>query len=178
MNYGVRLKEIRKNMNLTLDEVSKRTGFTKSFISQIENGKNSPSISSLQKICSSLNITISELFHNETPNVYILQKDDYHTYNFPQSTFSYMAKKYSGRKLEPLLISIDSKGEMLSKNCKITSEKFAYVVKGRVKLSIGNEEHNIEEGSLMYFSQNLPYKILNETDEEVTIFCVGINSLY
>ena len=178
MNYGATLRTIRKKMNLTLDEVSKRTDFTKSFISQIENGKNSPSIVSLQKICSALNITIGELFQNEKPNIYILKEQDFQNDSIGKSKFSYMSTKFSGRKLEPIIIEIQPNGEMNSKNCKITSEKFAFIIQGNAKVLIDNEEHFLNEKELIYFSFNTSYKIVNTSNEVLKILCVGINSLY
>lgn len=40
---GMRLKEVRKELNLTQDEINKKTGLSIGFISEIENGKKRPS---------------------------------------------------------------------------------------------------------------------------------------
>lgn len=40
---GIRLKEVRKALNLTQDEIHKKTGLSIGFISEIENGKKRPS---------------------------------------------------------------------------------------------------------------------------------------
>jgi DNA-binding response OmpR family regulator len=61
-NLGKVLRDRRKNMNMNLAELSKRTSVSLGYLSQIELGKNSASIETLYKICLGLNIRMSELF--------------------------------------------------------------------------------------------------------------------
>ena len=46
-----RMKKIRKDAGLTLDKFGERIGMKKSSVSQIENGRNNPSDSSIKMIC-------------------------------------------------------------------------------------------------------------------------------
>ena len=61
-----RLKELRKIRGMTLDSLAKQTGFTKGYLSKIENTKKIPPIETLSKISAALNTEIS----------YFFQKDD------------------------------------------------------------------------------------------------------
>jgi DNA-binding response OmpR family regulator len=61
-NLGRVLRDRRKNMNMNLAELSKRTSVSLGYLSQIELGKNSASIETLYKICLGLGIKMSELF--------------------------------------------------------------------------------------------------------------------
>lgn len=177
MNYGTKLREIRKNMGFTLEDVSRKTKFTKSFISQIENGKNSPSIASLKKICTSLNTTISELFKNERPDIHVLGNDDYNIIEYNNSVFTFMASQFSGSKLEPLIIEIQPNGEATSKSYQIKGEKFAYVVKGSVTLYMKNNEFLLKENDLVYFNSHSLYRFKNLSDHKAVVFCVGTSSV-
>lgn len=64
-NIGIRLKRIRREDNLTIKQLSERTGLSSSLISQIERAECSASISSLNKIVNVLNITLKELFEGD-----------------------------------------------------------------------------------------------------------------
>jgi transcriptional regulator with XRE-family HTH domain len=57
---GSRIKEIRKSLNLTQSDLAEGL-VTRSFISQIEKGKVSPSVDTLEKISQRLNCSISDL---------------------------------------------------------------------------------------------------------------------
>ena len=60
---GAAIRERRKALNLTLANMSDRTGVSLGYLSQIELGKNSASIETLYRVCLALGIKMSELFH-------------------------------------------------------------------------------------------------------------------
>src|SRR5271157_3981256 len=62
---GHRIKRIRHGKRLTLDELAKKTGFAKSYLSQIENLKREPPISTLTKIAFVLGVDIFFLISGE-----------------------------------------------------------------------------------------------------------------
>ena len=59
---GENIRNLRKNKELTLKQIARRTGLSVSLLSQIERAESSPSISSLYKIAVALESKISELF--------------------------------------------------------------------------------------------------------------------
>jgi len=58
---GPRLHAIRKARGLTLDELSERSGISKSMLSQIERGQANPTFGTLWNITQSLGLELSEL---------------------------------------------------------------------------------------------------------------------
>ncbi len=56
-----RLRNIRKEKNLTQEKLSLMCGFEKDYIYRIENLKRSPRLEYLDKIAKNLNMTIAEL---------------------------------------------------------------------------------------------------------------------
>ena len=61
---GDTIRTMRKEKELTLKQMSRRTGLSISLLSQIERAESSPSISSLYKIAMALDSRIQELFGN------------------------------------------------------------------------------------------------------------------
>jgi two-component system OmpR family response regulator len=59
---GDTIRNMRKSKELTLKQMSRRTGLSISLLSQIERAESSPSISSLYKIAMALDTKIQELF--------------------------------------------------------------------------------------------------------------------
>jgi len=53
------LKEIRKNKGLSLDALGKQTGVSKAMLGQIERGESSPTVSTLWKIATGLEVSLS-----------------------------------------------------------------------------------------------------------------------
>jgi CheY-like chemotaxis protein len=63
IKLGLAIRERRKGLGLTLFDVSKRTGISLGYLSQIELGKNSASIETLYRIALGLRVRVSDLFH-------------------------------------------------------------------------------------------------------------------
>ena len=63
---GNRIRELRTNRNLTLQELAERTGLSSSLLSLVERGKTSPSIGTLVAISFALGIHMTDLFDNRT----------------------------------------------------------------------------------------------------------------
>lgn len=59
---GTQLRKIRKQKGISLAELGLRGDFDKHALSKIENGKKEITVYSLQKICTSLEISIEEFF--------------------------------------------------------------------------------------------------------------------
>lgn len=173
MSYGLKLRESRKRMGLTLEDVSQKTGFTKSFISQIENGKNSPSIASLKKICHSLGTSVSELFESERKVVHILHQEDYQVLAHNGIKFTFMAANFTNRKLEPIIVEIEPNGETGSDTYQHVGEEFGYMLEGEVSILIGGEDYLLKEGESAYFSSNLPHRLKNSTNKIARALWVG-----
>jgi transcriptional regulator with XRE-family HTH domain len=62
INVGARLRVIREQNGLSQRELAKRSSVTHSSLSMIEQGQNSPSIHSLEKILSGIPMTLAHFF--------------------------------------------------------------------------------------------------------------------
>ena len=71
--FGKVLQEERKAKSISQEKLAKLTGLDRTAISLIENGKRSPTFTTILKICSALEIEPSELF-----SVYEKKDPDYH----------------------------------------------------------------------------------------------------
>jgi transcriptional regulator with XRE-family HTH domain len=61
-NLGKALRELRVRQHLSLRNLAGQTGFSPSFLSQVENAQSSPSLASIEKITAALGISLSEFF--------------------------------------------------------------------------------------------------------------------
>ena len=61
---GRTIRELRKARGLTLKQISRRTSLSVSLISQIERAESSASVSSLFKVATALDVSLTDLFGN------------------------------------------------------------------------------------------------------------------
>lgn len=66
-DIGPRLRELRVSRGMSLRALADRSGVTAASLSLIENGKNSPSVSTLKKVLTALGLTLGDFFAAATP---------------------------------------------------------------------------------------------------------------
>ena len=76
MTQGERIRSLRKELNLTLEEFGERIGIKKSSLSLIENGKNNPSEQSMKSICREFNVNEEWLRYGTGEMFIALDKED------------------------------------------------------------------------------------------------------
>lgn len=64
MMFANRIKELRKQMNMTQAELAEQVGIGRTALSKIENGAYYPSAKTMKKISDVLNKPIGEIFFN------------------------------------------------------------------------------------------------------------------
>lgn len=65
MDIGHKIKQLRIQNGLTLEELASRSELTKGFLSQLERNLTSPSISTLEDILEALGSSLSDFFKEE-----------------------------------------------------------------------------------------------------------------
>jgi len=68
-NLGSSLRGLREQQGMSLRALAERVDFSASFLSQIENGQCSPSISSMEKIANALGVTLGQFFLSANQHV-------------------------------------------------------------------------------------------------------------
>ncbi len=74
-NVSLNLRWIRKSKQMSLDDVSKETGISKSMLGQIERGEANPTIGTLGKIISGLRINFMDLIASPRDCSYLIRRD-------------------------------------------------------------------------------------------------------
>jgi transcriptional regulator with XRE-family HTH domain len=63
MVIGTRLRKLREDKSLSQGDIEERTGLLRCYISRVENGHTIPSIETLERIASALEIPLYQLFY-------------------------------------------------------------------------------------------------------------------
>lgn len=65
MTFGENIKRIRKDMNITQEEMAKRIGISQSYMADIERNRKNISLAVIMKFSKGLNISINELINDD-----------------------------------------------------------------------------------------------------------------
>lgn len=58
MNIGLQIKRLRKELKMTQAEFSQKTGISRSYLSDVENGRYHPSLITVEQIATKLNMNV------------------------------------------------------------------------------------------------------------------------
>ncbi|MEJ8843583.1 XRE family transcriptional regulator [Lacibacter sp. H375] len=170
LNIGDRIKVLRMNQNRTMQEIAEASELSKSMISKIENNKTVPSVAALVKIAKALGTSISSLLEHEgflNAIVTTRQKalDNLTATDKGYSIYPY-ASEYHEKKMQPFLF-VAKKNEVVPHELSHEGEEFIYVIKGEMKMQVGEVEHLLNEGDCLYFNSVQKHGISPVSDEVV-----------
>ena len=178
MTLGEKLKSIRTARAMSLEELAKRTNLTRSFLSQVEKNKTSPSISSLIRIAAALEVRMSDLFleekdmksyiiHENEREIYVVEKD--------KVKVELLAPRRKDIKFEPMLVhfGIGGKTDVISAGGVV----FCLILQGKLELTIGEKVHVLSEGDSIYLDTPPERVWKNIGETEVISFVVGVQPM-
>ena len=109
MDIGEKIKNLRTILGLTQEELADRAELTKGFISQLERGLTSPSISSLEDVLEALGTNISDFFKEEKEERFVFKKIDAFETIFENgnSKLEWIVPNAQKNSMEPIIVSLN-----------------------------------------------------------------------
>jgi transcriptional regulator with XRE-family HTH domain len=177
MKIGKRIKSLRKEKGVTLDELSKKSGVALATLSRMENDKMPGTLKSHTSICKALGVSIAELYRkleeeSKTVESVPMDKRTEHFAHARKTKYELLVTQTNNKKLMPILIHIGSGGSTRSEQSKPGVEKFIYMMKGAVEALVGNNRYALKQGDSLYFDASLPHSLKNETKADAEAICV------
>lgn len=170
-SIGQKIRGARESRGITLDELASRTGLTKSFISQIERGKSNPSLSSLRAIVQELGIPMVGLFDNEQRSKIVVRKDKRKSFSIPDSILKFeLLSPDLTKQMEVVRVIAPVGGH--SEYFTHEGEECGYVIRGHIRLTVGDKEFTLEEGDSAYFSSKIYHGWINDFEEEAELIWI------
>jgi transcriptional regulator with XRE-family HTH domain len=176
---GARVRSLRRERGLTIEQLAAATGLTKGFISQLERDRTAPSLSSIARICDALGVRLSHIFErdpapalvrrHERPRVdsrfpsenHLLSSRDEERFQAIESEIAPGAS--AGDELHSL------PGEM----------EFVYVLDGSLEMQVGDETHLLEQGDAFTYPLSKPHTWRNASDSKpVRVLWVAVPNPY
>ena len=162
---GARVAQLRERLGMTLDQLAARTGFTKGYLSKIENSRKVPPIGSLSRIAQALHTEITELLRPQgksaTSAFCLVRANERLPVVRGGTAFGYdyvsLADTRSHKRMEPFLFTFPSQ---IDKHVYFEheGEEFIFVLSGRVEWQAGSEKVILEPGDSVYFDSRLPHR--------------------
>lgn len=173
-SVGDTIRTLRARSELTLRQVSERTGLSPSYLSSVERSLASPSIASLQKLATAFGTNVLALMSDsyEPPNTPVVRVADRRMLNRGKGV-TIEDLSTAGSNLEPLLFTIQP-GAGSDGPLSHEGEEFLYVLCGQVIIRLdGTDDYALQPGDSMAFESPRPHQFSNVGVEPVTVLWVN-----
>lgn len=176
MNLGEKIKKIRIEKKFSLRDLAAMVDLSASFLSQIEQGKASPSIENLKKIANSLEVRVSYLIEDEDApkDLIVVRKEDRYIVESLDSrtSISLLSNSDIDKNMEPIYYEINAGGESGENYYSHPGEEFIFVIEGEVDIYIDENKTTLKEGDSMYFKSVLKHKFKNNSSKIAKVLWV------
>jgi len=163
---GARVRSLRRERGLTIEQLAAATGLTKGFISQLERDRTAPSLSSIARICDALGVRLSHIFEHE-PEPALVRRGERPAAEGRYPTQNYLLSSHE----EPRFQAIESEiapgagaGDEL--NSLPGEVEFVYVLAGTLELRVSEETHLLETGDALTYQLTKPHTWRNASETE------------
>ena len=171
LKIGQKLKSIRMARTISLDDTAALTGVSKPMLGQIERGQSVPTVTTLWKIATGLKTPLSA-FLEEPQTEYMLTGPDEANVVLGDSgkMRAYPLFTYDPvRSVETFYIEFDP-------NCRHSSDKHdegveehIFVLRGTLRLVLGNRFVEVSERQAIRFRADLPHAYQNVTGDKCEV---------
>jgi len=159
VNVGRNLRALRTERNLSIRVLAEQSGLNINTLSLIENGKSSPSVSTLQQLAAALDIPIIAFFKtDQQPNRISFQKAG----RRPLAAFAYGSLEDLGEGLtlhggQPFLVTLEPFAGSGSMPIVHTGHEFVFCLEGCLEYILEEQSYLLEAGDSLIFEAHLPH---------------------
>lgn len=172
---GEKIRGKRTQRGYSLRQLADSTGFTPSFLSQVERGLAMPSIMSLRKLAEALEVPIFYFLIDDGEERRVVRKNDRKVLNFPEShlTFELLTPGLN-HKIEMITARLEPGAATCDRKLSHPGEECVLVVEGTMQIEIDEDIYILEEGDSIYYFSSIPHRIVNISDERDLVFISSI----
>lgn len=169
---------LREARDLTLRALAERTGFSASFLSQVENDQASPSISSMERIAGALGVTLGEFFQTAERQIAatIVRASARQTLfsQWSKAQIESLAGGERDGRLQPVIVTLKPGGSSGKHPHPALSEEFVLVLSGSVVLTTHDYEQMLSLGDAVTIRAGALRRWHNPTEEPTQIVVVAV----
>jgi transcriptional regulator with XRE-family HTH domain len=167
-DIALRLQQVRQMYGLSQRELAKRAGVTNSSVSMIEQGRVSPSVSSLEKLLKGIPMSLRDFF-NLDPNS--KNKNFYRSFEIYRGSLngvdSYSFVKENASNPAELVYQVFNAGTDTGESMHLARQDVSgFVVQGLLEVTVNNQCESLGAGDGFFVEALFPYRFRNISDEK------------
>ena len=180
VNVGERVKNVRENRGLSLQDISLRTDIDVSTLAQIEAGTIAPPLGSVIKLAKALEMKMGYFISGEEDRAYtivrhndrkVVSRYDSQTGKYYGYEYESLAPHKKDRHMEPFLVTLEP-ADTEEERSTHDGQEFIWVLQGKMEVRLGGEIHILEPGDAIYYDSTVPHLVKCHGTETTKILAV------
>jgi transcriptional regulator with XRE-family HTH domain len=170
-HVGVRVREIRVGQGLSARELASRAGVSPAYLSRLENGRLSPTVSTLTRVMRAMGEPVSKAFGEQDSKEPVVRIDDRRVIR-ERGVDDYLLSPTRSGRLEVLETVIAPGGGSGDAYSHPGDEECIVVLEGRLRVSLDGSTYDLALGDAITFSCRTPHRWENPTSDETRVLWV------
>ncbi|WP_176461691.1 helix-turn-helix domain-containing protein [Anaeromicrobium sediminis] len=170
---GGRIKYIRKERGLTLQQLSESSGLSIGYLSNLERDINSPTLDHLQRICEVLDINIIELLEKSSEGKMHLKEHERRVIYEKKGSIKYELITEGERDIEGICIKMKAGVDYENVSWGHTCDELGIIIKGTMEIRTMDCKYILEEGDTFYLNAKTRHTFRNIGEGECVSYWIS-----
>lgn len=176
---GQALHELRSSRGWTLRQLADKAGCSASFLSQIEQGKTSPSLVSMKEICRALGMTLADFLsiNSEKRSVKLLRgaAPSQLAMSWPRGSLHHLLPPTDQTSFSILILELPKRGRTAWRMAKRSMHELGLVLTGKVCFEAENESFVLANNDVVFFDLLSRHRWINTGTRPARVLLLNAN---
>jgi transcriptional regulator with XRE-family HTH domain len=180
LSVGQRVRKVREDKGLTIEDVAQRTGLEPAYLSGVEDDQVAPPLGALIRLAKALDMKLGRFISSGEVKPYTVVRKDQRRivsrYTSAQGdeygyTYESLAPDKKDRQMEPFMVTLVPSGakKELSNH---EGQEFIYVLEGAMEVTLDDYTDVLYPGDSIYYDSTVPHLVRCHGDKETVILAV------
>ncbi len=167
IDVGRRLRELRTERGLSIRRLAEQSGLNFNTLSLIENGRTSPSVSTLQQLALAMDVPITAFFETSAPRQQVVfqRAGERRKIEFSHGALENLGAGISSPGAVPFVVTLEAHADSGPGSIVHTGHEFVYCLEGRITYWVDDQTYILGPGDSLFFEAYLPHRWQNQDDK-------------
>jgi quercetin dioxygenase-like cupin family protein len=171
ISLGRRMKEGRIKIGMSIEDLALETGYLPEILEEVEEERTVPPVSLVLQISRVLKLNMDELETEEEIQA-TKRRTKSHKKRVDSYAYTPLSKPGPDKHLRGYRVTIDAQTEHKGVEYHHEGEEFIYVLKGGIRIQIGNNVSLLAKGQSLHFNSALHHKLSNPNPETAELLVI------
>ncbi len=171
--FGKRIASLREEKGLTLEALSRETGYPAQVLQDVEEGKIAPPVALVLQLGRTFKVDIEGLQAGRDPEAQAKKRRTRsHRKRVASYAYTPLTRPGEEKHLRAYRVSFEPQTDHQGVEYHHEGEEFVYVLKGGLTIEVGRNTSTLKKGETIHFNSSLHHKLSNPGREKAELLVV------